>query len=131
MSKMSMSEIYSEPEAYGLPRKGITLNSKTAALVVVDPQVDFLSPQGIGWEVFKDSITENNTVENLEALFKLAKEQHLPVFVSPHYYFPHDHKWVSTAPGETFMHSTGMFDRQGPLNVDNFENSGADFGRCE
>ena len=127
MSKMSMSEIYSEPEAYGLPRKGITLNSKTAALVVVDPQVDFLSPQGIGWEVFKDSITENNTVENLEALFKLAKEQHLPVFVSPHYYFPHDHKWVSTAPGETFMHSTGMFDRQGPLNVDNFENSGADF----
>ena len=127
MSKMSMSEIYSEPKAYGLPRKGITLNSKTAALVVVDPQVDFLSPQGIGWEVFKDSITENNTVENLEALFKLAKEQHLPVFVSPHYYFPHDHKWVSTAPGETFMHSTGMFDRQGPLNVDNFENSGADF----
>ena len=127
MSKMSMSEIYSEPEAYGLPRKGITLNSKTAALVVVDPQVDFLSPQGIGWEVFKDSITENNTVENLEALFKLTKEQHLPVFVSPHYYFPHDHKWVSTAPGETFMHSTGMFDRQGPLNVDNFENSGADF----
>lgn len=127
MSKMSMSEIYSEPEAYGLPRKGITLNSKTAALVVVDPQVDFLSPQGIGWEVFKDSITENNTVENLEALFKLAKEQHLPVFVSPHYYFPHDHKWVSTAPGETFMHSTRMFDRQGPLNVDNFENSGADF----
>ncbi|QMD26448.1 cysteine hydrolase [Citrobacter freundii] len=127
MSKMSMSEIYSEPEAYGLPRKGITLNSKTAALVVVDPQVDFLSPQGIGWEVFKDSITENKTVENLEALFKLAKEQHLPVFVSPHYYFPHDHKWVSTAPGETFMHSTGMFDRQGPLNVDNFENSGADF----
>ncbi|TKV20526.1 cysteine hydrolase [Citrobacter sp. wls613] len=127
MSKISMSEIYSEPEAYGLPRKGITLNSKTAALVVVDPQVDFLSPQGIGWEVFKDSITENNTVENLEALFKLAKEQHLPVFVSPHYYFPHDHKWVSTAPGETFMHSTGMFDRQGPLNVDNFENSGADF----
>lgn len=127
MSKMSMSEIYSEPEAYGLPRKGITLNSKTAALVVVDPQVDFLSPQGIGWEVFKDSITENNTVENLEALFKLVKEQHLPVFVSPHYYFPHDHKWVSTAPGETFMHSTGMFDRQGPLNVDNFENSGADF----
>lgn len=53
MSKMSMSEIYSEPEAYGLPRKGITLNNKEAALVVVDPQNDFLSPQGIGWEVLK------------------------------------------------------------------------------
>lgn len=52
MSKMSMSEIYSEPEAYGLPRKGITLNNKEAALVVVDPQIDFLSPQGIGMEDF-------------------------------------------------------------------------------
>ncbi|QBM24750.1 cysteine hydrolase [Citrobacter arsenatis] len=127
MSKMSMSEIYSEPEAYGLPRKGITLNNKTAALVVVDPQVDFLSPQGIGWEVFKDSIIENNTVANLETLFKLAKETHLPVFISPHYYFPHDHKWHATAPGETFMHGTGMFERKGPLTLENFENSGADF----
>ena len=92
MSKMSMSEIYSEPEAYGLPHKGITLNNKEAALVVVDPQNDFLSPQGIGWEVFKNSIIENNTVENLETLFKMAKEAQMPVFISPHYYFPHDHK---------------------------------------
>lgn len=127
MSKMSMSEIYSEPEAYGLPRKGITLNNKEAALVVVDPQIDFLSPQGISWEVFKDSIIENNTVENLETLFKMAKEAQMPVFVSPHYYFPHDHKWQSTAPGETFMHGTGMFNRKGPLTMENFENSGADF----
>lgn len=127
MSKMRMSEIYSEPEAYGLPRKGITLNNKEAALVVVDPQIDFLSPQGIGWEVFKDSIIENNTVENLETLFKLAKEVQIPVFISPHYYFPHDHKWHSTAPGETFMHGTGMFNRTGPLTMDDFENSGADF----
>lgn len=127
MSKMRMSEIYSEPEAYGLPRKGITLNNNEAALVVVDPQIDFLSPQGIGWEVFKDSIIENNTVENLETLFKLAKEVQIPVFISPHYYFPHDHKWHSTAPGETFMHGTGMFNRTGPLTMDDFENSGADF----
>lgn len=127
MSKMRMSEIYSEPEAYGLPRKGITLNNKEAALVVVDPQIDFLSPQGIGWEVFKDSIIENNTVENLETLFKLVKEVQIPVFISPHYYFPHDHKWHSTAPGETFMHGTGMFNRTGPLTMDDFENSGADF----
>lgn len=105
MSKMSMSEIYSEPEAYGLPRKDITLNNKEAALVVVDPQIDFLSPQGIGWEVFKDSIIENNTVENLETLFKMAKEAQMPVFISPHYYFrttingnlPHREKHLCTA----------------------------------
>lgn len=46
MSKMSMSEIYSEPEAYGLPRKGITLNNKEAALVVVDPQIDLFKSSG-------------------------------------------------------------------------------------
>jgi hypothetical protein len=34
---------------------------------------------------------EEHTVENLEQLFKVAKEQNITVFVSPHYYFKHDH----------------------------------------
>lgn len=118
---------YAEPTAYGLPRNGIKFDKSKAALVVVDPQIDFLSPKGIGWAVLKDSILENNTVSNLEDLFKKSKEVNLPVFISPHYYYPYDHQWQFSAPGETFMHSTHMFDRQGPLTMNGFENSGADF----
>lgn len=65
---------YAEPAVYGLPRNGIKFDKSKAALVVVDPQIDFLSPKGIGWAVLKDSILENNTVSNLEDLFKNQKK---------------------------------------------------------
>lgn len=118
---------YAEPEQYGLERPGMKLNKGRVALVVVDPQNDFLSPNGVMWGVLKDSIIENNTVENIESLFKAAKAANLPTFVSPHYYFPHDHEWEFMAPGENFMHKTGMFSRKGVYTMEGFEGSGADF----
>ena len=44
------------------------------ALVVIDPQNDVLSEQGISWELVGASVRENNTVENLDRLFTAAKE---------------------------------------------------------
>jgi nicotinamidase-related amidase len=68
-------------------------NSKHSALVITDPQNDFLSPDGITWGVVGESVTENNTVEHIENLFTAAKESGIPVFISPHYYYPTDHQW--------------------------------------
>ena len=62
-------------------------------LVVTDPQNDFLSPEGATWGMVGKNVTENNTVENIESLFKAAKETGIPVFISPHYYYPTDHGW--------------------------------------
>ena len=109
-----------------LPTPGIELDERTA-LVITDPQVDFLSPDGVSWGVVGDSVTENQTVDNIEALFKVAKEADLPVFVSPHYYYPHDHGWKFEGTLERLMHDIGMFDRPGPLNLNGFEGSGADW----
>ncbi|MEM7308410.1 MAG: cysteine hydrolase [Planctomycetota bacterium] len=97
------------------------------ALVVTDPQNDFLSPDGVTWGVVGDSVTANNTVENLETLFKTAKAAGIPVFVSPHYYYPHDHGWKFEGALEAMMHDIGMFDRPGPLVLDGFKGSGADW----
>lgn len=119
--------IYAEPAQYGLKRPGMKIDPKRVALVVVDPQNDFLSPNGVMWEVLKDSIQENNTVENIETLFKAAKAVNMPVIVSPHYYYPTDHQWEFMAPGENFMHSTNMFARKSAYSMEGFENSGADF----
>ena len=69
------------------------VNSKNTALVVTDPQNDFLSPEGVTWGMVGKNVTENNTVENIESLFKAAKENAIPVFISPHYYYPTDHRW--------------------------------------
>ncbi len=110
-----------------LPDPGMTIDPARTALVVTDPQNDFLSPDGVMWEVVGKSVTENDTVEHIESLFKAAKEAGLPVFVSPHYYFPTDHKWQFEGALEKLMHDVNMFDRPSALSVDGFEGSGADW----
>ncbi len=79
------------------------------------------------WDLVGGSVTENRTVENIEALFKAAKENEIQVFISPHYYFPTDRGWKFEGTLEKVMHDLGIFDRKGPLNLDGFEGSGADF----
>lgn len=110
-----------------LPNPGMTVVSGKTALVVTDPENDFLSPEGVTWGVVGESVTENNTVANIETLFKTAKASDLPVFVSPHYYYPTDHGWEFEGALEKLMHTIGMFDRKDALSVEGFEGSGADW----
>ena len=110
-----------------LPNPGMEIDLERTALVITDPQNDFLSPDGVTWGVVGNSVTENNTVENLATLLMAAKENGLAVFISPHYYYPTDHGWKFEGALEVLMHSIGMFDRSGPLSLEGFENSGADF----
>ena len=111
----------------GLPNPGMTVVKGRTALVVTDPQNDFLSPQGVTWGVVGKSVTENKTVENIERLFKTAETNGISIFVSPHYYYPTDHGWKFEGALEVLMHNIGMFDRKGPLNLAGFEGSGADW----
>lgn len=110
-----------------LPNPGMSIDSENTALVITDPQNDFLSPEGVTWGVVGESVTENNTVENIEALLKAAKENGMQVFISPHYYYPSDHGWKFEGALEALMHTIGMFDRKGPLSLEDFEGSGADW----
>ena len=110
-----------------LPDPGMQISPANTALVVTDPQNDFLSPNGVTWGVVGKSVTANNTVENIETLFKSAKANGIPVFISPHYYYPHDHGWKFEGALEKLMHKIGMFDRKNPLSLEGFEGSGADW----
>jgi len=109
-----------------LPDPGFTVDAQTA-IVITDPQNDFLSPNGVAWGVVGKSVEENNTVDNIEALFKMAKEKNIKVFVSPHYYYKHDHNWEFEGALEVLMHKITMFDRKGALTTEGFEGSGADW----
>ena len=102
-------------------------NPETTALVITDPQNDFLSPDGATWGLVGESVQENNTVENIDSLLKAAKENGIPVFISPHYYYPTDHGWKFEGTLEKVMHDIHMFDRKSALNLDGFEGSGADW----
>lgn len=110
-----------------IPRPGLTPKKGRVAVVVTDPQNDFLSPNGVAWGVVGRSVQENNTVENIDRLFKAAKSAGVPVFVSPHYYYQHDHQWKFGGALETLMHKIGMFDRKGALTQEGFAGSGADW----
>ena len=110
-----------------LPDPGMEVVKGRTALLITDPQNDFLSPKGVAWGVVGKSVTDNNTVENIDSLFKAAKNNDMPVFVSPHYYFPTDHSWQFEGALEKLMHNISMFDRKGALTTDGFEGSGADW----
>jgi biuret amidohydrolase len=110
-----------------VPLKALDLDLSDTALVFTDPQNDFLSPKGVAWGVVGKSVTANNTVENIERLFKAAKQKGMLVAISPHYYYPQDHHWENEGALETLMHNIKMFDRTSPLSTEGFEGSGSDW----
>ena len=102
-------------------------NARDTAIVITDPQNDFLSPDGVTWGLVGGSVEENGTVGHLEQLFSAAKQKGYDVFISPHYYYPTDRGWKFGGTVENMMHEIGMFDRKGALTVDGFSGSGADW----
>lgn len=118
---------YADPASPALPPSTMKLDLSRTALVVTDPQIDFLHPEGVTWGVVGESVQEQGTVENIERLFQAAKAADITVAVSPHYYYPTDHGWKFEGALEKLMHKIGMFDRKGPLTTEGFEGSGADW----
>lgn len=118
---------YADPANPMLPPSNMELDLRRTALVVIDPQVDFLSPKGVAWGAVGDSVKEHNVVENIGRLFAQAKKAGMTVAVSPHYYYPTDKGWKFEGTLEKLMHKIGMFNRAGPYNMAGFEGSGADF----
>ncbi len=118
---------YAPPAKGALPETGFKLNHKRAALVVTDPQIDFLSPKGVTWGVVGKSVEQHGTVGNIKRLFTAAKGTGMTVAISPHYYYPTDHGWRFGGPLEKLMHAIGMFDRKSAYDVSKFDGSGADF----
>ena len=103
------------------------IDSGNTAIVITDPQNDFLSPDGVTWELVGGNVEANNTVENIESLMRAAKENGYKVFISPHYYFPTDKGWQFGGTMEQWMHSVDMFERSAALSLEGFEGSGADW----
>lgn len=126
-SSGAANDPYADPAKPALPPSDMKLDLPRTALVVTDPQVDFLSPKGVTWGVVGKSVQQQGTVANIGRLFKAAKTAGLTVAVSPHYYYPTDKGWRFEGALEKLMHKIGMFDRKGPYSLDGYENSGADF----
>ena len=103
------------------------IDRNDTALIVIDPQNDVLSENGVSWPLVGESVKENDTVANIERLFKAAKEHGYGVFVSPHYMYPTDQSWQFRGAVEEMMLEDREFFRPDPLSLDGFSGSGADW----
>jgi nicotinamidase-related amidase len=126
LAAIALSLAAARPVAAQLPETTMQIDDRTA-LVLTDPQNDFLSPNGVAWGAVGASVEEHNTVENIEALLETAKKTGIPVFISPHYYYPTDRGWRFEGALEVLMSKINMFGRAGPLDFAGFEGSGADW----
>ncbi|MBD2000101.1 cysteine hydrolase [Oculatella sp. FACHB-28] len=105
----------------------MNINKNDTAVVVIDPQNDVLDGEGVSWDLVGDSVKENQTIENIERIFKAAKQNEFEVFISPHYYYPTDYGWKFAGTVERMMLESREFDRKGALSLDGFLGSGADW----
>jgi nicotinamidase-related amidase len=105
----------------------IEIDPKRTALVLADIQNDFLTEGGKYYVLIEELLKRNNVNDNLETLLKTAKDNNLPVFMSPHYFFPHDHHGhTHLGAMEDLALNVGLVERQSPLNFDDVPGSGAD-----
>jgi nicotinamidase-related amidase len=105
----------------------LIIDKKDTALVVIDPQNDVLSENGVSWGLVGESVKENDTVANIERLFQAAKDQGFGVFISPHFLYPTDQAWQFGGAVEKMMLEGKEFYRPGPLDLEGFSGSGADW----
>ncbi len=102
-------------------------DTRDTAVVIIDPQNDFLNEKGMSWDAVGASVTENGTVGNIERLLEAAKANGYELFISPHYFYPTDDGWKTNGPLESDEFRTRTFARSGPLNLTGFADSGADW----
>jgi nicotinamidase-related amidase len=63
----------------------------------------------------------------MERIFKAAKAKAYEVFISPHYFYPTDRGWKFNDPLESDEFRSRSFARSGPLTLEGFAGSGADW----
>lgn len=97
------------------------------AVVIIDPQIDVLSPDGRNWVAVGASVTENDTVKHIAQLMETALIGGYPLVISPHYFYPSDSQWLFNGPLESDEFATGTFARAGALDLSGFAGSGADW----
>lgn len=105
----------------------MVIDGERTALVLVDIQNDFLTEGGKYYVLIEELVKRNNVNANLETLLQTAKDHNFPVFMSPHYFFPHDHHgYTRLGPMEDLALNGGIVARQSALNFEGVQGSGAD-----
>jgi biuret amidohydrolase len=103
------------------------LDLARTALVVTDPQNDFLREDGVAHGLLASNMKELGTIDNIEALLRAAKARSITVAISPHFYFGHDEAWLHPGALQRQLAQLRIFRRASSVDSRGLESSGADF----
>ncbi len=104
-----------------------TLDKTRTAVLITDPQNDFLREDGKLYPLLADNLKQLGTIENIEKLMKSAKKSGVALAVDPLVYTALDGNWANAGALQRqlldlkALHRTSLNDPKG------FEGSGADF----
>jgi nicotinamidase-related amidase len=92
----------------------LELNPERTAVLITDPQVDFLKPESVVWDKVGETVEENAVVDKLRRLREAAREGDIPVIYSPHEYRDAEYEeWQHLNTIDQIMFDTRMFDVDG------------------
>lgn len=118
--------LYALPASAAEPAAPTFHKAKTAVLIT-DPQNDFLREDGMLYKLLAENLQSLNTVDNIETLMKTAKTAGFTLAVDPLVYTSLDGGWANAGALQRqlldmkALHRTSLNDAKG------FEGSGADF----
>lgn len=97
------------------------------AVLITDPQNDFLAETGKLHKLLADNLKELGTVDNIEALMKAAKKNGVAVAVDPLVYTARDVEWSRAGTLQRQLLDAKALHRTAADDPKGFEGSGADF----
>lgn len=103
------------------------LDKARTAVLITDPQNDFLREDGKLYKLLADNLDELDTVENIEKLMKAAKKAGVALAVDPLVYTALDGDWVNAGALQRQLLDMQALHRPSLGEPKGFEGSGADF----
>jgi len=92
----------------------LKIDADSTAVLITDPQIDFLKPESVVWDKVGETVEENAVVDKLRRLRDAASEGGVPVFYSPHEYEDAEYEsWEHLNTIDQIMFDTRMFDVAG------------------
>jgi len=92
----------------------LEIDADSTAVLITDPQIDFLKPESVVWDKVGETVEENAVVDKIRRLRDAAREGDVPVFYSPHKYEDAEYEsWEHLNAIDQIMFDTRMFDVAG------------------
>jgi len=92
----------------------LKIDADSTAVLITDPQIDFLKPESVVWDKVGETVESNAVVDKLRRLRDAASEGGVPVFYSPHEYEDAEYEsWEHLNTIDQIMFDTRMFDIAG------------------